>query len=50
MVINYLHVVGVPVLPPKAYPPLIVDPDAVLPFSGPFEGFESIGGRDAEIV
>lgn len=50
MIIHYLDVIGVPVFPPKAYSPSIVDSDAMLLFPISSEGFESIGERGAEIV
>jgi len=33
MIIRYLNIVSVAIAPSEAYPPTIVDPDAVLPHS-----------------
>ena len=47
MIIDNLHIVRAIRLPAKAYPPLIVDPNAVLPFSSILQGLETIAGRHA---
>ena len=52
VVVYDLHVVGVPTLPPKAHPPLIVDPDAVLPPPLPvsLQLLQAVARRDLEVV
>jgi hypothetical protein len=45
MVINNLDALCGPVSPDKANPPLIVDPDTVLPAAAPFQSFKAIAGR-----
>jgi hypothetical protein len=40
---------GVATAPDQTNPPLIVDPDAVLPGPVPFEGLEPVAGRNAKI-
>ena len=42
MIINNLNLVGVRSLPSEADPPLIIDPDAVLPRSSAFQRFQSV--------
>jgi hypothetical protein len=42
MVIDNLHIVGIPVAPDKADAPLIVDANTVLPFSVAFKRFQVI--------
>jgi len=44
VIIYDLHVIGVAVAPRKAYPPLIVDADAVLALAVAPEGFQPIAG------
>jgi hypothetical protein len=36
-------------MPNETNPPLAVDPDAVLPFAIPFQGFQAIARRNAQI-
>lgn len=50
MVIDDLHVVGIAILPVEADTPLLVDPDAVLSPSIPFQGFEAVTRRYPQIV
>ncbi len=38
------------VRPAKAYPKLIVNANAVLTLTAPFEGFQPVSRRDAEII
>jgi hypothetical protein len=49
MVIDDLHIKGVTAHPTEAYPPLIVDPNAVLPATVTLEHLEPIARRVAEI-
>jgi len=42
MVINDLNVVSVTLVPRKANPPLIIDPDAVLPSAIPAQRFQPV--------
>ena len=50
MVVRNLNIVGVASYPPEADPPLIVDPDAVLPGSLSAQLLQAIPGRHAEVV
>jgi hypothetical protein len=49
VVIHYLHVVRITCLPAEAYPPLIINPDAVLSIPIVLELLQSIPGRNREI-
>jgi hypothetical protein len=50
VVVDDLDVIRVPVLPPKADPPLIVDANTVLARSVAFELFESVAGRNTQVL
>ncbi len=50
MVVNNLHVVGIPIAPDKADTPLIVDADAVLSFSVALEGLQMIARRRGQVA
>ena len=50
MVVDDLDVMCVPVLPAKADAPLIVDANAVLARAVAFELFESVAGRDTQVL
>jgi len=50
VIVDDLDVVGVPVLPAEADPPLIVDANAVLTGAVTLELLQSVARRDAEIV
>ena len=50
MIIHDFYVNGITIDPFKAYPPLIVDPDAVLPCPTTTELLQPVRWRDAEIV
>jgi hypothetical protein len=50
VVVNDLDVIRVPVLPAKADAPLIVDANAVLARAIAFEFFESVAGRDTQVL
>ena len=50
MVIHNFDIVGVAALPSKAYSPLIIDADAVLPLSVVFQRFKLIAGRLPQIL
>ena len=50
VIINDLNVVGIAVVPSKADPPLIVDPDAVLTGSVALELLEPISWRHSQII
>jgi hypothetical protein len=49
MIVNDFHVVGISVLPMKADPPLIVDPNAVLAVSVAAELLQSVS-REVQIT
>jgi len=51
MVVNNLDIrwTGSPCKPSKADPPLIIDANAVLAFSIPLQGFESVAWQGSEI-
>ena len=50
MIIHDLNVSRIPVVPDKANPELIVDPDAVLSLSVPVQRFEAIPRQRGEIA
>lgn len=50
VVICYLHVMGNVSFPLETYPPLIVDPYAVLPFPVAIQLFEAITWRDPQVT
>lgn len=50
MVVHYFHFECVAVLPLETNPPLLVDPDAVLPLATTPEGLKLIRGRNHEIA
>jgi len=50
VVVHNLHVVGVPVVPPEADTPLIVNPDAVLPGPIPLQRFQPIPADLCQII
>jgi hypothetical protein len=49
MVVRYFNAISVSIFPAKADPPLIVDPDTMLPLSIALQGFEPVAGRDQEV-
>jgi hypothetical protein len=50
MVVNYLHVLGLSVLPTKHDTPLVVDPDRMKSFSITFKCFKSIARRHSKVL
>jgi hypothetical protein len=50
VIIHDFHVIGVPVCPAKADPPLVIDPDVPQPFSVTLQRLQPIAGRDAQFV
>jgi len=50
MVIDNLHIVGIPVAPDKADAPLIVDANTVLPFSVAFKRFQVISWGRSKVT
>ncbi len=50
MIIYDLDVEYIPVLPAKAYPPLIVDADAVLPLAVAFQGLQPVSRWNPKIL
>lgn len=50
MIIDEFYVVRIAVTPPKAYSPLLVDSDAMLPRAIAHETFQSVAGRNAKIA
>jgi hypothetical protein len=50
MIVNDLNLVRVPIRPPKADPPLVVDANTVLPGAIAFELLEPVSGRHPQIV
>ena len=50
VIVDNLDIVGVASDPPEAHPPLIVDPDAVLPRSIPTQLLQPIPGRHPEVL
>lgn len=49
MVIDQFHVKSVVIMPDKTYTPLVINADAVLPFSIAFQSFQPVSGRNTEI-
>jgi hypothetical protein len=49
VIVHNLNIVGLAVTPNEADSPLIVDPDAVLTRSTPFQCLQTITGRDAKV-
>jgi len=49
VIIDNFNVVGVTVAPDETQPPLIVDPNAVLPFSIAVQSFKTIGGWRSQV-
>jgi hypothetical protein len=41
---------GISIAPGEADPPLVVDPDAMLPFAAPLQLFQAIARRHAKIL
>ena len=50
MVINNFNVISVFIMPNETDAPLAVYPNAVLPLAVPFQGFESVGRWNQEIL
>ncbi len=50
MVINDFHILGVPALPNKANPILLVYPYAVLAFAVTFQCLQSVGSRQSQVL
>ena len=50
MVVNDLDLVRITVLPPKADPPLVVDPDTVLSDPIALELLEPVARRDTQVI
>jgi hypothetical protein len=50
MVVNDFYLVDIAFPPDKAYPPLIVNADAVSARSPALQSFQAIGRRDAKVV
>lgn len=49
MVVCYFNVIGISVFPVKADAPLIVDPDAMLPFAIALQGLQPVAWWDSEV-
>jgi len=50
MVINNLNLICITILPDKANPPLIVDPDTVLPLAVMFQLLQSVSRRYSQFI
>jgi hypothetical protein len=50
MIIRYLHVKRIAILKPKAYSPLVIDGNGVLPNSVPLQPMKPIARRDLQVV
>src|ERR1017187_7330469 len=50
MVVGNLHVVCVPILPDETDAVLVVDADAVLPFPGAFQNFQTVAGNRCRVA
>jgi hypothetical protein len=49
MIVCYFNVKGISVFPVKAYPPLIVYPDAELPFAIALQGLQPVAWRNSKV-
>jgi len=49
MIVHNLYVVSVAFFPHKTNPPLVIDADAVLPFSVSFQRMKPVAARHAQI-
>ena len=49
MIVFYFNIISVSNFPAKAEPPLIIDPDTILPLPITPQGFEAVAGRDQEV-
>jgi hypothetical protein len=50
MIVHDFDFVRVAFTPAEAYPPLVVDADAVLPLPAAFQGFETIARRNGQLT
>lgn len=50
MIVNDFDIVGIAFMPTETQPPLIIDPNGVLPFTVALEQFESISGQSTQII
>jgi hypothetical protein len=50
MIIDNLNIVGIFILPSETDSPLIVNTNAVLPFSIPGQSFKLVGRRDSKVL
>jgi hypothetical protein len=50
MIIHDLYIVGITLLPAKADPPLLVDPDRMLPLAVSREGLQAIARRHTQVI
>jgi hypothetical protein len=50
MVINDLDVVDISLSPGEANPPLVIDPDTMLPLAVAFQGLEPVAWRDLQVL
>jgi hypothetical protein len=50
MIIDNLNIVGTVFPPLKANPPLVIDPDAVLPLPIAYERFKPIAGQACQVA
>ena len=50
MIVNNFNLKNLTITPRKTNPPLIIDPDAVMPFPVSFQGFQPVAGGNAQIV
>jgi hypothetical protein len=48
MIIRNFNIVCISGFPSETYSPLVIDPDAVFSFAVPFQGFQSISGRNSQ--
>jgi hypothetical protein len=49
MVVGYFNLIGIPLMPSKIYPPLIVNTDAVLPMAITRELLQAVAGRYSQV-
>jgi hypothetical protein len=47
MVVHNFNFKDLAILPNKAYPPLLIDPDAMLPLPVSFQGLQAVAGGNS---
>jgi len=50
MIINYLDLIDVALFPNKADSPPVIDSDTILPQAVSLEGFQTVSGRNPQVI